>query len=369
MNVIEKARILGASSKWDRCNAVSLSRKSEFRRARFPGIYYSDKSGCVVPIFKVLMSNACSFDCKYCQNSACCNKPKAAFTPEELAELFYRLYKNRLVEGLFLSSAVTCDADLAEERMLEAVRLIREKYRFQGYIHLKILPGVSRELLKEACLLADRVSINIEAPSASRLAELSSTKDYKIDLLRRQRWLAKQNLRFGHTTQFVVGAANESDAEILRMLCWQYKKVGLKRAYFSAFKPLKGTPLEHKEETPDERERRLYMADYLLRKYGFPLKEFEQIMVDGNLPKGDPKIHLAMHYFDAPLDINDASYDELLHVPGIGPKSARRIIELREEGKRIRDVKELAALGVVVRRARPFIKIGNSMQSRIGDYL
>ena len=278
-------------------------------------------------------------------------------TPEELAKTFMQYRKNNLVDGLFLSTGIPKDPQAIMDKMLDTLEIIRYRHRFQGYIHLKILPGASYGSIKRASHLAQRLSINIEAPNKDRLSDLSTTKDYKIDILRRQRWLKNMDLSHGHTTQFVVGAGSETDLEILNMLDFEYNNFNLQRAYFSAFAPCRGTALEKKEKTKKQREIRLYNTDFLLRKYNFKIKEIKEILDDdNNLPKKDPKTLIAKNYFEKPVDINSATYTELLHIPGIGDISAKRIIEKRKDTP-IKKRQDLKKTGVILKRADPFLKI------------
>jgi predicted DNA-binding helix-hairpin-helix protein len=185
-------------------------------------------------------------------------------------------------------------------------------------------------LIKYASEFADRMSINLEAPNSSRMAEISSVKEYKTDILRRQAWLKNMALGSGQTTQLVVGGSDETDMEILKMVNWEYENIKLKRAYFSAFTPVKNTPLEKKPKVELLREHRLYNIDFMMRKYYIPLSEFKEIMNEDMLPKIDPKIALARNYFDSGVDVNEVGWNELIRVPGIGQQSAHRIIEMQK---------------------------------------
>ncbi|HDP74254.1 MAG TPA: putative DNA modification/repair radical SAM protein [Candidatus Woesearchaeota archaeon] len=374
MNITQKVSILGEAGKWDVCASSNSLRKVKTQdRIGNPsscGICHSfTEDGRCISLFKVLMTNSCSFDCKYCQNSISCSGPKAMLEPEELAKAFMSLYIRNYVEGLFLSSGILGEPDKTTEKMIEAVKLLRNKYKFQGYIHFKVLPGTSRELIRQASELADRLSINIEAPSKSRLSELSSVKDYKIDILRRQAWIKNMKVQSGQTTQMVVGASDETDLEVLKMADWEYHNMRLKRAYYSAFTPVPKTPLHFRDKTPLEREHRLYNVDFMMRKYGIKLKEFKAILNEkDNLPKGDPKISLAKQHFSGPIDINQAGYDELIRVPGIGPRSAFRIMSLRKKKLRIARPSQLESIGVVMKRAAPFLMIGCHIQRKVIDF-
>ncbi len=340
----------------------------------YPAVTGCGGTGGVTPIFKALLSNACANTCKYCFTH--CEKRKVTFTPEEYARAFAQMFQQKKVTGVFISSGILRgDPDYTTEQMLEAVRLIRKKYCFQGYVHFKCLPGVSRDLLQQAIPLANRISVNLEAPSAERLAMIADEKDFRQDLITRQEWIgdmiSKGAFPSGQTTQFVVGAADETDEEILSQVEWEYKHVRLRRAYYSGFSPLKGTPMEHHPATPPVREHRLYMSDFLLRQYHIPYQEFRDIFTDkGFLPDGDPKVHLARHFFDPHerVEVNEASFELLIRVPGIGLKSAQKILKLRDQHHPLTNARELNAIGVSVRNALPFLSINGQRQLSLDTY-
>lgn len=373
MNTIEKIKILGMGSYYDKCgtNAGCKPIKNKIRDEYAHAIYKASggngkRSIC---LFKILQSNACSYDCKYCANSTCSERKAVSLEPEEIASTFARLERQGYVEGLFLSSGVIGDVDKTTEKMLETVRIVRNKYNYEGYIHFKILPGTNYELVKQAAELSNRLSVNIETPSKSRLAEVSDVKDFKIDILRRQAWISKMNLKSGQTTQLVVGASGENDLEILKMMKWEYDAFNLKRVHFSSFSPVKGTAFENKNKVDPLREHRLYNIDFMLRRYdsAFSLNEFREIMTDGFLPREDPKLALAKAAFEKPVEINDASYKELLKIPGIGPKTAFKIIKKRKK-QRIKKRADLKEAGVILNRAMPFIKIDGNHQKMISSF-
>jgi putative DNA modification/repair radical SAM protein len=374
MNTVQKLRTLSESAKYDTCASSASPRKvttdDRIGNAARGGICHSfTQDGRCVSLFKVLYSNSCSYDCKYCLNSTRCSKRKnATFRADEFAKVFMSLYVRNYVEGLFLSSGVCRNPDHTTELMIDAVKLIREKYKFQGYIHFKVIPGTSYELIKQASEFSDRMSVNLEAPNKSRLSEISSVKDFKNDILKRQAWLSRMKIPAGQTTQLVVGGSDETDHEILSMTNWEYKNMRLRRGYYSAFVPVKDTPLSKKERTPLLREHRLYNVDFMLRKYGFSYSEFRGIMDNGMLPREDPKVALARTYFDSAVDVNEAGYEELIRVPGIGPQSAQRIIRLRKEGGRVTKKAELRNIGVACNRAVPFLRIDGWRQMRLGEY-
>ncbi len=426
-STLEKIRVLGDASKYDICASTASSRTD-----KYPKLFGDTKSwigntvnagichsytpdGRCMSLFKTLYTNKCIYNCKYCFSHSC--KRKMSFTPEEYARTFMKLYSMNVVEGVFISSAVCGSADQTTEEMLEVIRLLRFKYNFGGYVHFKCLPGVSQYLLKEAISLSDRISINTEASTKDFLSEIADQKDFNNDILTRQRWLKQirikhndealkelrdieqdNKLRYqekmikdrredgykkfrwdgapilnsGQTTQFVVGAAeNETDYDLLKRTDWGYREIDLRRAYFSSFIPIEGTPLAGKQAASLEREHRLYQSDWLLRIYHYKLKDLEEVFnEEGNLPKGDPKIHLARVYFKDrnPVDPNQASYRELLLVPGIGPISAKRIINLRARKFVFKRRQDLKSVGVVLKRAEPYLLINGHNQTTLNKY-
>lgn len=360
METIAKATLLGRAAQYDICAACGSSSsrvRDDIGRWIFPAAM---PDGRHILLYKVLMTNACQRDCAYCANRSSRDGPRASFSPEELAATFDELVRRRLASGLFLSSAVWDSTGQAMERMIAAVELVRLRFRFQGYVHLKILPGAEWAAVERATRLADRVSINLEAPNPYRLARLSQSKRFQEDLVQRMRWARDLMATPGatahsQTTQLVVGAADETDREILLTASRLYRELGLSRAYYSAFQPVPGTPLENRPATPPLREHRLYQSDFLLRSYGFRCQE---IVFDpaGNLPlAADPKLLWAQAHPEwFPLEVNRADREALLRVPGIGPKSAARILAHRRE-RTVRDLESLSRLGVVTRRAAPFL--------------
>lgn len=361
----EKLGLLGAGTRHDVC-------ASSYRSPALPGVCHSfTHDGRCVSLFKTLYTNYCSHQCNYCINASNCSSRNKTFTytPEELAGLTLALYRSNHIEGLFLSSGSGRNEDYIMEKMVQTARLLRQKFAFEGYIHLKVLPGASIAHIQEAMELADRVSINLEAASASRMDEMSSTKDYESDILQRQRYIRdlmmKTNLPAGQTTQFVIGASGESDLEIFKRVLYEYREIGVRRAYYSAFHPQKGTPFEGREPQPLWREHRLYQMDWLYRVYDFQPREIVHAFDEnGLLPNTDPKTAIARELVDSPVDPNTASFRELLMIPGIGPKSAQRIMALRER-QQISGKAELASLGVRIKRAGPFLVINGWKDSTL----
>ncbi len=361
MNALEKLQVLGAGASYDKCGCECGVQEAKKRKRILPkeGIYPAMMpDGRRSLLLKVLQSNKCENDCRYCGNRCGREVKRVEFAPRELANLFFKYFEEGYVEGLFLSSGISSGESM--DKILETVSLVR-KGGFRGYIHTKILPGASRDQVKYAAQLSTRLSINVEAPSKSRLGELSSQKDFGSDILRRMRWIQEEErkgkVRGGQTTQFIVGAANESDQEILKMVNWLYKEMRVNRSYFSAFRPIERTPLERHPRTPSLREHRLYQADFLLRKYGFKFRDliFED---DDNLSqREDPKFRYAMENKDIfPIDLRGANFKELILVPGIGPRTAKRIMEERKS----REIKKL-----IPKKSFPFLEIDGKRQLKL----
>ena len=361
MEVEDKLDTLVGAAQFDVCGYTGVRHTTSsplrfIHRAALPG-------GGSVCLFKVLLTNVCANDCAYCANQIGRDSRRVSFKPEELAKIFMQLYTKRLVRGLFLSSAIAGNASQTMESMIKTVEILRHHYQFKDYIHLKILPGASLDCVEEGCKLATRVSVNIEAPTSHHLARLSSKKNLYQGILEPMRWVKQliatneQLVPSGQTTQFVVGAAGETDRDILTTTGNLYREMELRRVYFSAFRPVSGSQLEELRPTFPMREHRLYQADWLLRIYGFPQQEVELALGEkDNLPlTKDPKLAIAQKQpWLFPVDINRASYDELLRVPGIGPVSAGRIIEARREHS-IFSLEQLKKMGALTKRALPFI--------------
>ena len=364
MDSTDKLNLLGTAAQFDVCGYCETGpsrRSNEFpwrfiHKAAVPG-------RGTVSLFKVLLTNVCVNDCAYCANQVGRDVPRSSFRPEELARLFMQLHEKRLVRGLFLSSGIGIDPTRTMGAMLDTVEVLRRRHHFKGYVHLKILPGASLGCVEEACRLADRVSVNMEAPTAGHLARLSSRKDLYHGILEPMRWVKKVISRnetlvpAGQTSQFVVGAAGETDRDLLHATARLYDDIGLRRAYFSAFRPIRDSRLEGARATPPMREHRLYQSDWLLRVYGFSLSDVElAVGKNDNLPLAkDPKLVIAERQpWLFPMDVNTATRDQLLRVPGIGPVSARRIVQTRREHA-IRSLDELRKMGAATRRAAPFL--------------
>jgi predicted DNA-binding helix-hairpin-helix protein len=323
-------------------------------------------NGRRIKLLKTLLSSACERDCYYCPFRAGRDMRRASFQPEQFARLFMQLHEGDIANGIFLSSGLIGGGMRSQDRLLDTAGILRRRLGFRGYLHLKILPGAEYSQVEQAMQLADRVSINLEAPTDRSLSQLAPHKQFTQELLQPLIWM--QQIRRGpgqfktwtghwpsSVTQFVVGGADESDLELLAMTDRLMQMAGLQRAYFSPFHPVPGTPLEQHPATLLAREQHLYQASYLLRDYGFVLEElpFEP---DGSLPtRSDPKqVWAEKNLADSPLEVNRADRQSLLRVPGIGPRAAAAILEARRLG-RIRDASTLVKLGIAAQRAVPFL--------------
>jgi predicted DNA-binding helix-hairpin-helix protein len=322
--------------------------------------------GKTIPLLKTLLTSACERNCHYCPFRAGRSYERVTFRPEEMAQTFMDMQRAGMVEGLFLSSGIISGGVKTQDKLLETAAVLRRKHQFRGYVHLKIMPGAEREQVREAMTLADRLSINLEAPNPGRLRALAPLKRFDEELLQPLVWVeevrqneARQlgwNGRWpSTTTQFVVGAADESDLELLAVSEFLFRRLGLGRTYYSAFSPVTDTPLENRPAEDPLRQHRLYQASFLFRDYGFDLEDmpFDQA---GNLPRtADPKLAWAeQHLAEAPVELNRATKSELLRVPGIGPLSAGRILEARRQGT-LRDLGHLQELGLRTGPMKPFI--------------
>ncbi len=388
MDLMDKLAVLADAAKYDvACTSSGVRRAAPaggIGSTVAGGICHTFASdGRCVSLLKVLMSNACAYDCAYCVNRRSGDTPRASFTPRELAELTMQLYRRNYIEGLFLSSAVVKNPDYTCEQMLRVLTLLRGEYRFGGYIHVKAIPGADPRLVEALGLQADRMSVNIELPSQQSLQLLAPQKnresilkpmgqisrgiaERKSDLVRYRR--APRFVPAGQSTQMIIGATPDSDYQILSLAAGLYKKYALKRVFFSAYMPVvagKNLPAVG-TRPPLLREHRLYQADWLLRFYRFDASEIIDEKNPNLNPLIDPKCNWALHhpeYF--PVEVNRAPYDLLLRVPGIGVRSAGRIVQARRCHSLGFD--ELKKIGVVLKRARYFITCGGKA-SRCAHY-
>ncbi len=384
MDVLEKLTILTDAAKYDA--ACTSSGGNRAARAGMIGNTSTAAAGCChtfsadgrcVTLLKVLLTNRCVYDCKYCVNRRSNDTPRTAFTPQELADLTINFYRRNYIEGLFLSSGVFRSPDYTMELMIQTLRLLREGWRFNGYIHAKAIPGASPELVEQLGLLADRLSVNIELPSEAGLNSLAPDKT-KGAILNPMRQIQSRNQqsreelvkyrhapRFapaGQSTQLIVGATPDSDFHIMRLTQGLYDRYQLKRVFYSAYVPV----VEHALLPPKDakppllREHRLYQADWLLRFYHFRAEELLDEQHRDFDTRVDPKCSWALaHPEFYPVEVNTADYETLLRIPGVGPVSAKRILSARRVGG-LR-VEHLRKLGVVMKRAQFFLTASGRM--------
>ncbi|MFQ5408879.1 MAG: radical SAM protein [Anaerolineales bacterium] len=331
------------------------------------GIYSAaTPTGRPMRMLKTLLTSACERNCFYCPFRAGRNYRRATFKPDEMAQTFAGMHRTGVVDGLFLSSGIIKGGMATQDRLLDTADILRNRQGFRGYLHLKIMPGAEREQVLRAMQLADRISINLEAPNTERLRRLAPKKQFIEELLQPLRWADEirrthpahnaWNGRWPSTvTQFVVGGVGETDLEHLTTTHYLYRQLHLARTYFSAFSPVPDTPMDSLPPVDPLREHRLYQASFLLRDYGFDLEELP-FVEGGNLPLGeDPKqVWAQMNLSETPVELNRASRRELLRVPGIGPRSARAIMAARRRGA-LREVSALHRLGVRGDRFVPFV--------------
>ncbi|MCM1329750.1 MAG: putative DNA modification/repair radical SAM protein [Ruminococcus sp.] len=378
MDMFEKLKILGESAKYDAsCTSSGVSRRGGdgLGNASYGGLCHSFAAdGRCISLLKILMTNFCLFDCKYCVNRRSNDVPRARFTPDEIAELTINFYRRNYIEGLFLSSGIIQSPDYTCEQMIEAISILRNKYQFKGYIHAKAIPGADPELINRLGTLADRISVNIELPSQKSLNALAPDKSKSSILLPMGHITNKiqQNSyeivkyksapKFapaGQSTQMIIGATPDTDFQILRLSEAMYGKYRLKRVFYSAYIPVGDQKVLPPAGTkpPLLREHRLYQADWLLRFYGFKAEEILDEQHQQFNPLLDPKCNWALHHPEQfPVEVNKAPYEQLLRVPGIGVKSAQRITAARRQSKL--DFPDLGKLGVVLKRAVYFILCG-----------
>lgn len=385
MNLLDKLTILTDAAKYDAsCTSSGVIRGS---RPGMIGNTSSSIAGCChsfsadgrcISLLKVLMTNYCVYDCKYCVNRRSNDTRRTAFTPRELAELTVQFYRRNYIEGLFLSSGVLRDPDYTTLRMIETLRLLRREFAFNGYIHAKAIPGTSPELVQQLGYLADRLSVNIELPSQKGLAALAPDKS-KAAILAPMRLIEAQGRQnkeelvkyrhapafapAGQSTQLIVGATEDSDRHILHLTESLYDRYRLKRVFYSAYVPVVENPLlpDLHTKPPLLREHRLYQADWLLRFYGFRADELLDDQHPNFDPMLDPKCYWAItHPEQFPVEIMTADLGRLLRVPGIGPTGARRILSARRTG--LLHFDDLKKMGIVLKRAQFFILCNGRMR-------
>ena len=330
-----------------------------------PGVYRSAlPNGKYVNLMRVMFTDFCKMDCAFCPNSHWVPRKRYAFKVDELANAFMEMYRRHTVAGLFLSSGVAGTGSKTTEKLVKVVDLIRNKHGFRGYIHMKVMPGTEEQYVEAAYRLGTRLSINLEAPTPEQMGKLSAMKELQRDILAPMGWIDRLTRSgaggaVGQATQLVVGAADETDWDIFERIDQLYGQWNLKRVYYAAFRPVRHTPLEEHPPTPLQREHRLYQVDWLKRVYRYSNDELKLAFADnGLLPLDlDPKTSIAVSSLDAfPVDVNAASREELLRVPGVGPTSVQRILASRQRHS-IDTWRDLQAMGVVRKRAWPFLSL------------
>ena len=354
MDAEDKLQLLSEDARFEACDSFT-PRRAKKRAKAGSG---SPQGGTATSLFRVLQSNSCEWDCPYCPLRRSNDVERATLEPEELARLFMERFDRGAVDGIFLSSAVAGGLRPAMGRMLDTVELLRMRYSYTGYVHLKLMPGTRPDEVERAATLADRVSVNLEAPNGERLKRIAPERRWSsiMEPMALARDAQQEDrLPSGQATQLVVGAAGESDREIVAATTRMYSEFAMRRVYFNAFRPQPGTPMEANDPTPFVRQQRLQEADWLLRHYDFRPSELP-FDGDDNLPlQLDPKFAWALaHPERFPVEVNTAEREELLRVPGIGPISLERIVAMRRT-VRFREVEHVRKLGVVAEKARHFL--------------
>lgn len=383
MSVMEKLRILTDAAKYDvACTSSGTSRGNDgtgLGSCVQMGICHSFAAdGRCISLLKILFTNECIFDCKYCINRRSNDVPRASFTPDEICELTIEFYRRNYIEGLFLSSGILRSPDYTMELICAALEKLRKVYRFQGYIHVKAIPGASEELIQRAGFLADRMSVNLELATAEGLRTLAphKTRDKILKPMRLVQNGRSQNayelkvyhhapsfVPAGQSTQMIVGATPETDYQMLHVAETLYQRFDLKRVFYSAFVSVnvdKALPAKTDQGPPLLREHRLYQADWLLRYYKFEAKELLTEEEPNFNPLFDPKCNWALRHLECfPVEVNRAPYEMLLRVPGLGYRSAGRIVRARRLGTL--DFQDLKKIGVVLKRAMYFLTCNGRM--------
>jgi len=384
MDIMQKLEILADAAKYDvACTSSGSNRaaqKGTLGNAVACGICHSfTADGRCISLLKVLLTNSCIYDCQYCSNRRSNDVPRATFTPHEVAELTIKFYQRNYIEGLFLSSAVVKNPDYTMELLISTLDIVRRQYHFNGYIHVKAIPGADDALIRQAGMIADRISVNIELPSQESLTKLAPEKTKQNILApmkhvrdgiiqnKNELTLYRHTPKFapaGQSTQLIVGATPESDNKIVTLAEGLYKNYKLKRVFFSAYIPVGGNPLLPTAAPPLRREHRLYQADWLLRFYGFTAGELFK-NPDENLSLDmDPKCHWALQNLEQfPVEVNKADYLTLLRVPGIGQRSAEKIVAARRVGTLT--FEDLRKMRVVLKRAKYFILCSGKMYEKV----
>lgn len=334
MDLYQKISLLGPSAQYDTCGPRDFGLTTNI-----PGVYQAKVGGGVCRLFKVLQTNSCQNNCRYCAFRRDRDTPRTTATADEMALAFDSAFRRRLVDGLFLSSGIINTPDATMTHLIDTVSILRQKFHYRGYVHLKLMPGVSSATIRQAAQISNRLSLNIESPTESDLQTLSPDKNLKTGFFKTLFEVNKQIRQLKYyglktpsvTTQFVVGAGEESDRSLVSTTHLLYQQFGLKRVFYSVFRPIDHTPLANKPAESLVRQNRLYQTDFLMRFYQFSPTEISFDSHDRLCLDADPKTlwaHRHPEYF--PLNINQASYWQLLRIPGLGPTTAKRIVDLRQ---------------------------------------
>ncbi len=371
MDALAKLKLLGPPTCFEPAEEVGMPQAPACKNDDLSDAIHNAvmPNGKRIALLKTMLTSACERNCTYCGFRQGRDFRRATFSPDELARFFIRLHKKGIAEGLFLSSGLAGGGPRIQDRLIATAELLRRRHEFRGYIHLKIMPGAERDQVRAAMRLADRVSVNLESPNAKRLALLAPRKVFAEELLQRLRWIEEIRREEpgrwpSSTTQFVVGAVDESDVELLTTTEYLHRQAGLARVYFSRFSPVADTPLQDHPPASPVRQHRLYQSSFLLRDYGFAAEELP-FDPGGNLPlESDPKLAWARrHLAHAPIELNTAARRDLLRVPGIGPKGADKLLRERRRG-RLRELTDLRKLRIVAKRAAPFILLNGHRPAR-----
>jgi len=364
---MQKLSFLGDATEFEPAGSQPLHETGESPSARAPKplpciAHVSTPTG-QKPVLKAMMTTACERNCYYCPFRAGRSKTRRiTFTPDEMASTFDTMQRAGLVDGLFLSSGIVRGSVTTQDQIIDTVEIVRKRHAYRGYIHLKIMPGAERDQLVRAMQLADRVSVNLEGPTAERLQKLAPKKEYGTEWMRRRSLSGHirraEQLRTSVVTQFVVGAVGDTDVELLSVSQQLFRTLGMRRTYYSAFRPVQQTPFAELDATSPQRELRLYQSSFLLRDYAWDVEDLP-FGNDANLRLDvDPKRAWAeTHLRDAPVEINCASRRELLRVPGIGPRTVDAILAARRQ-QTLHDLAQLSRLGLrQAEQAAPFITL------------
>jgi len=359
-DTIQKLSLLDDSTTFEPAGDQPRTERPTKRTDQLPCISNVSTPKGAVPMMKTMITTACERNCFYCPFRAGRGKTqRVTVKPEELAATFDQYQRAGIAKGLFLSSGIIKGSVTTQDKILDTVEIIRRKYQYDGFIHLKIMPGAEYDQVYRAMQLADRVSINLEGPTQERLNALAPKKDFAGELLQRLAWahqIRQTGIRASSVTQFVVGAVGDTDLELLSISEKLYKQMGLTRAYYSGFHPVEDTPFENLNPTIPIRELRLYQSSFLLRDYGWSVEELP-FETSGSLRLDvDPKRAWAdMYLRQSPIEIMHATRDQLMRIPGIGPRSADSILKARRQ-RRLTDISQLRALGIhAPEQAAPYI--------------